>query len=90
MTDIQKINNLFSDNKIRFISEVYLILKKEMPEFKELDEDEILKLYSKTTNEINDKLLRSRQIPLDKFMLMELSKLSCPPKSTATILRSMV
>jgi hypothetical protein len=89
MKDIQKIKSLFNNHRIRFISEVYLIQNKKIPDFKQLNEDEILQLYSKTMNEINDKLLRSRQIPLDKVMLMELGKLSCPPKSTATILRSM-
>ena len=75
--------------QIRFISEIYELQKKNIPNFKKLNENEINSLYSETLNNTNDLLLRSRQIPIEKDYLDGLYKLSCSHKSTAIILNSM-
>lgn len=85
------INTELNETAINFITEIFKLENREIPKFEKLNNDEILKIYGKTHNELNDKLMRHRHKPIDVEYLDELRYInSCDvlPKSTKIILES--
>src|SRR3990167_9924912 len=83
------INAGFNETAIKFITEIFKLEKREIKKFERLSNDEILKIYGKTHNELNHKLMLHRHKPIDVEYLEELKYIdSCDvlPKSTKIIL----
>lgn len=83
---------LFCQNTaIDFIEELFKLDKKEIPDFAPMTYDEIITLYGKTLRELNEKLMMSRNIPIEPKYLDDLKILDLKgvlPISTSKILRS--
>lgn len=78
---------------IDFIEELFKLDKKEIPDFAPMPYDEIITLYGKTLRELNEKLIMSRNIPIEPNYLDDLKILDLKgvlPKSTSIILNSFI
>lgn len=88
---ISEINKQFNEKAINFINTLYSFEDKEVPKF--TDNNEVLSLYIKEQNKINNELLWHRNNPISEIRLNAFryfSRIGILPKSTEIILQSFV
>ncbi len=86
------INSSFNETAKQFITYMFELDGKEVPVFETLSSDEILRIYSETSRELMDKLMWSRNKPLDSEYLDELlyiNSLGVLPKSIKIVFESL-
>ena len=87
---IKKIDYDFHKTATQFLTDIYNLENKEVPNFFDLDCSEITKLYGNKVRELNLKLMWHKNDPVDAEFLCKLYEVKSLPRSTKIILKSIL
>ncbi len=87
---IESVNVDFKSQAISFITDIYKLGNRSIPDFENIGNNRIMHLYSSELNNLNEKLMWSRNVPLPEGFVAGLCSMEHLPKSTRIILKSIL